>query len=196
MSARIETVLATAFGVIFIALSLLITVEVLMRKLFGISLEGSYELGGYALAVGSTLAFTLALLGRNHIRIDILHERMPAGVQALLNLVSVLMMAAFSALLGYLAFGVIRDTLDFHATAQTPWATPLIYPQSIWYAGQVIFMVASLVLVIKAIYWLLRGRIVHLNDYFQPKSVKQELNEELEDLAKRSTDAGDGSKEI
>lgn len=186
MSARIETWLATIFGAIFLALSLLVTVEVLARKLFGISLEGAFELGGYALAVGSTLAFTLALFGRNHIRIDIVHDRLPAVMQAVLNLLSVLLMAAFAGLLGYLSFTVIADTLDYRATAPTPWATPLIYPQGVWYAGQVVFMLASLALLVKALWLLVRGKLDRLNEEFHPKSIKQELDEELDSLADRA----------
>jgi len=140
MQNRIETLLATTFGVMFLGLSLFITVEVLLRKLFGISLDGSYELGGYALAIGSTLSFTLALFGRSHIRIDIIHERLPAIAKAVLNTLSAILLASFAALMGYLAWSVIADTLDYHAVSQTPWATPLIYPQSLWYAGQAIFI--------------------------------------------------------
>lgn len=186
-SGPIETGLATLFGAMFLALAILITVEVIARKLFGVALEGAFELGGYALAVGSTLAFTLALFGRNHIRIDIVHDRLPAAIKAALNLLSTLLMAAFAVLLGYLSFGVIADTLDYRATAQTPWATPLIYPQSIWYLGQVIFMLASLALLAKACVLLWRGQVSQFNDEFQPKSVKQELDEELDSLAARGT---------
>lgn len=186
MSRRLETVLATLFGMIFIALSLLVTVEVLLRKLFGIALEGSFELGGYALAVGSTLAFAVALFGRNHIRIDIVHERLPLKVRGVLNVISTLLMAGLAGLLGFLAWGVITDTLDYQATAQTPWATPLIYPQSVWYAGQVIFMLVAAAIALKALWLLLRGRWQTLDDEFQPKSVKQEVSEEVSDLKTRS----------
>ena len=53
---RIETLLATVFGAIFLGLSVVVTVETLSRKLFNVSLQGADELGGYALAVGSTIA--------------------------------------------------------------------------------------------------------------------------------------------
>ncbi|SEG86188.1 TRAP transporter small permease subunit [Marinobacterium lutimaris] len=186
MSARIETLLATIFGAIFIALSLLVTVEVVARKFFGIALEGSFELGGYALAVGSTLAFTLALFGRNHIRIDILHDRLPAAIRAMLNLMSLLLMAAFAGLLGYLSVAVIADTLDYRSTAQTSWATPLIYPQSAWLAGQMIFMLVSFALLCKGVWLLVRGRVGQIDDEFHPKSIKQELEEELDNMTERS----------
>ena len=52
MKDRIENLLATVFGGIFLALSVVVTVETLSRKLFNVSLQGADELGGYALAVG------------------------------------------------------------------------------------------------------------------------------------------------
>jgi TRAP-type C4-dicarboxylate transport system permease small subunit len=93
---RMETVLATVFGVIFLGLAVVVTVETISRKLFNISLQGADELGGYALAVGSTIAFSLALLGRNHIRVDVFHEKFSPRVQALLNWISMVSLAAFA----------------------------------------------------------------------------------------------------
>lgn len=185
MMARLENLLAALFGAIFLGLSALIAIEVVVRKVFGISLQGANELGGYALAVGSTLAFTLALFGRNHIRVDVLHERLSATWQAVLNWFSSLLMAGFAALLGVLAIGVIRDTLDFQSTAQTSWATPLIYPQSVWYVGQTIFMLAAAGIALRASYLLARGRLAQLNADLQPRSVKEEVDEELHGLAAR-----------
>lgn len=187
--ARLENLLAAIFGCIFLGLSALIAIEVIVRKLFGVSLQGADELGGYALAVGSTLAFTLALFGRNHIRVDVLHERLSVTWQAALNWFSSLLMAGFAALLGVLAIGVIRDTVDFQSTAQTSWATPLIYPQSVWYVGQTVFMLAAAAIALRASYLLACGRLAQLNADLQPRSVKEEVDEELHDLAARQEGA-------
>ena len=120
------------------------TVETLSRKLFNISLQGADELGGYALAVGSTIAFSLALMGRNHIRVDVFHEMFSRRWQAFLNWFSIVSLAAFGIFVAWVATKVITDTLQYGSTAQTPWATPLIWPQAVWYAGLVIFaLVAS-----------------------------------------------------
>ncbi|WP_447928727.1 TRAP transporter small permease subunit [Vreelandella sp. EE27] len=189
MMERLENLLAVIFGAIFLALSVLITLEVILRKLFGFSLQGSHELGGYALAVGATLAFTMALFGRNHIRIDIIHERLPTSFQALLNCLASILMAGFAALLSYLAWNVIGDTLDYRSVAQTSWATPLIYPQSIWYAGQAIFMLVAIGLALKSLWLLLSGRWTRLNKDFQPKSAKQELEDELDSVTQRQRGA-------
>ncbi len=185
MKDRIETLLATAFGGIFLTLSVVVAVETLSRKLFNVSLQGADELGGYALAVGSTISFSLALIGRNHIRVDVFHERFPRRMQAALNWLSIVALAAFGAFIAWVAFRVIGDTLQYRSTAQTPWATPLIWPQGIWYAGLVTFALVAIGYALRATLLLVTRRIDTLNHDFHPKSAKEELKEELEDLAQR-----------
>lgn len=187
---RIEGVLATVFGAIFLALAVVVAVETISRKVFNISLQGADELGGYALAVGSTIAFSLALMGRNHIRVDVFHEKLPRRLQAVLNWFSVTTLAALGVFIAWVAFKVIADTLEYGSTAQTPWATPLVYPQTVWYAGLVIFALVALGYTLRATQLLLAGRIDVLNNDFQPKSAKEELKEELDDLAQRQDAEG------
>jgi len=183
--ARMETVLATAFGAIFLGLAFIVAIETISRKLFNVSLQGADELGGYALAVGSTLAFSLSLLGRNHIRVDVFHDKFPPRVQALLNWLSIVSLAAFALFIAWVAFKVIQDTTAYRSTAQTPWATPLIIPQGVWYAGLVIFAGVACALAWRATRLLASGDIRKLNSDFHPKSAKEELKEELDDLKAR-----------
>ena len=191
---RIESLLATVFGGIFLLLSVVVAVETISRKLFNVSLQGADELGGYALAVGSTIAFSLALMGRNHIRVDVFHEKFPRGMQALLNWLSIVALAVLGAFIAWIAFKVIGDTLQYGSTAQTPWATPLIWPQGVWYAGLVIFALVAIGYAVRATALLLSGRIDTLNHDFHPKSAKEELKEELDDLAVRQGGTQQGEK--
>ena len=137
---RFEDILATVFGAIFVVLAVVVTVETLVRKIFNFSLQGADELGGYSLAIGSTIAFALAVAGRNHIRVDVFHERFPRGLKAFLNWLSIVLLAGLATLFVIVSWRVLMESLEYRSTAQTPWATPLIYPQSLWYAGLVLFM--------------------------------------------------------
>lgn len=182
---RIESILANLFGAIFLVLAFVVTVETLARKIFNFSLQGADELGGYALAIGSTLAFSLALAGRNHIRVDVFHELFPRRLKAALNWLSAMLLAAMAVLFAAVSVRVLQETLEYRSTAQTPWATPLIVPQSLWYAGLAIFMLIAVGFAGRATWLLLKRRIDELNDEFHPHSVKEELKQELEDLAQR-----------
>ena len=118
-------------------------------------------------------------------RIDILHYRMPAKAQALLNWLSAVTMALFGITLTWTAYGIVRDTAEYHSTAPTPWATPLIYPQGAWYVGLLLFMLLAFFLALRATKLLFTRRMDELRKDFQPKATKEELKEELEDASKR-----------
>lgn len=45
---RVEGALAMLFGLIFLVLSAIVSIETISRKLFNFSLQGADELGGYA----------------------------------------------------------------------------------------------------------------------------------------------------
>ena len=193
MKDRVENFLATVFGGIFLLLSLVVVVETVSRKLFNVSLQGADELGGYALAIGSTISFSLALMGRNHIRVDVFHERFPRSLQATMNWLSITTLALLGVFIAWVAFKVIGDTLQYGSTAQTPWATPLIWPQGVWFAGLVIFALVASGFALHATRLLLSGQIDKLNHDFHPKSAKEELKEELDDLAQRQANEPKGA---
>jgi TRAP-type C4-dicarboxylate transport system permease small subunit len=182
---RIERLLANLFGLMFLGLSLLVTVETVLRKVFNFSLQGAAELGGYALAVGSAIGFALAITSRSHIRVDVFHERFPPAVQAFLNWLSAVLLGALGLFLVGVCWRVVSKTVEYGSAAQTPWATPLIYPQSVWYAALVAFAVYAVVHAAHACRLFFGGRYEALRVEFHPKSAKEELKEELDDLAQR-----------
>jgi TRAP-type C4-dicarboxylate transport system permease small subunit len=192
---RIETIASIVFGTVFLLLSVLVSVETILRKFFSMSLQGADELGGYALAVGGTLAFSLALLGRTHIRIDLFHELLPRKMQTLLNWLSAVLMAAFAATLCWTTYKVIGETHDYGSTAATPWATPLIYPQGVWFASIATFALVSAGFALRATWLLFSGNHDTLNTEFHPKGVSEEVKEELEDFEQRSHSQGDARNE-
>lgn len=173
------------FGITLLLLSFFVALETVCRKLFNFSFEGADEVGGYVLAIGSSLAFTVALVDRAHIRIDVLHGRMPQWLRALADCASAISLALLGLFMLYVGRVVIRDTLAYQSTAQTPWATPLIYPQSAWYAALALFALVALGLAVRAVYLLLMGRTGTLSSEFHPSGVNEELELELQDLTKR-----------
>ena len=129
---RFERFAAFIFGFGFLALALAVAVETVMRKVFNKSLQGVDELGGYVLAVGAALSFAIALRSRTHIRIDVIHDLLPRPLRIALNLLAIPALAACAAAAFVMAWLAFSDTIQYGATAQTPWATPLKYPQGLW----------------------------------------------------------------
>lgn len=189
MKDSIERWLGTLFGLIFLALSFVVAVETVIRKVFNVSLQGADELGGYALAFGATIAFGLALMGRAHIRVDVFHDRLPHWLQSALNWLSIVCLAAFALLLAWLARFVIQDSLSYQSVSQTPWATPLVYPQGAWLFGLVVFALLAVVYAARATWLFVGRRSAELDHEFGPRTTREEVAEELEDLKARSSDA-------
>ena len=184
----LSALLGRIFGYMCLALSVLVSAETIMRKAFDMSIQGADELGGYTLAVTSSLAFSVALIGRNHMRIDLLHFRLPKVAQAMLNWLAIVAVAAFAGLLAWTAHDIVADSVAYHSTAPTPWATPLVYPQGLWYAGLAIFALVAAILAIRATVYLLRGRIDELSIAFSPKAATEELSEELAAAKSRTSE--------
>jgi len=178
-------ILGITFGVLMILLSFAVTAETLLRKFFSVTLGGIDELGGYAIAVAAPLAFTVALIENAHIRINQLSALFPKKVQAVLNVLSAVSMLLLAGYFLYFTVETVIDTHSYKSIAQTPWATPLIYPQLLWLIASVTFPVAALVLTAQALRLLARGEWSALIRRFGPASPEEELKAELDDLRKR-----------
>ena len=182
---RLETIAAAIFGVAFIALAVAVTTETVMRKVFNRSLQGVDELGGYILAIGAAMAFSVALVSRAHIRIDIVHYKLPRPLRVALNVLASLTIAVCALALLRMAWFAYDESAILGATAQTPWATPLKYPQAIWAAALLMFVVICAFEVVRIGLLLLRGRFAAIDRNDGPRSSQEELEEELADLKAR-----------
>jgi TRAP-type C4-dicarboxylate transport system permease small subunit len=182
---HLTTFISRLFGGSLLFLSVFVTLETILRKVFNTSLQGADELGGYVLAFGSSLAFVVTLVERAHIRIDILHNRFSVRVQAALDWLAALSMAALGVFLLYVGWFVIVDTLAYGSTSATPWATPLIWPQGLWYGALAIFSLAAIALSGRATWLFATGRFPQLADEFNPKGAVEELAEELDQRRQR-----------
>ncbi len=173
------------FGIALLGLSIFVSIETISRKLFNFSFQGADELGGYVLAVGSSLAFVVALYDRAHIRIDVVHQHFPKRLQSVMDWLSIVSIAALGLFMVYVGRIVIADTMSYGSTAPTPWATPLIYPQGVWYAALCLFALCAVILALRATRLAIAGKWDEISKDFHPKGANEELEEELSDLERR-----------
>jgi TRAP-type C4-dicarboxylate transport system permease small subunit len=187
----IERIAATIFGLAFLGLAVAVAAETISRKLLNRSFQGVDELGGYILAVGGSLAFAVALTARAHIRIDVVHDRLPRALRILLNLIATPALAAAAVSAVGMAAVALADTIAFNATAQTPWATPLKYPQAAWMAALGVFALAALIETARLLRHLVRGDLAAIDQGYGPRGTRDELADELADLRARGVAAED-----
>ena len=176
---------SNVFGVTMLSLAVLVTIETLVRKLLSISLGGVDELAGYSIAVGAPLCFGVALLERAHIRINIVYIYLSTKLKAWLDYLSVLSLGLLALFLFAFSVRTVVETQAYRSIAQTPWATPLIYPQSIWLVAMAIFLVPALWVQGRALALLVRGKNITLSAEFGPDTPEDELKAELDDLRRR-----------
>jgi hypothetical protein len=98
---------------------------------------------------------------------------------------AVVAMAALALFLAVFSVRTVLETQTYQSIAQTPWATPLIYPQSVWLAAMLAFVVPALALLWRLITLLARGRLDEVSRTLGPETVEDELRAELEDLKRR-----------
>ncbi|MBN1957219.1 MAG: TRAP transporter small permease [Desulfuromonadales bacterium] len=164
-------------GGLMILTSFLIAIEVILRKLFSISIGGSDELSSYVLAIGCSWAFGFALMEKAHIRIDILYARLSERLRIFLDLFSLVVFLCYAVPLGYFSALVFQTSLVKNSTANTPLQTPLWIPQGIWLLGLLVFLLTMVVLILTSVNRLVRGDIQGALAISGPTSLEEEIEE-------------------
>ncbi len=178
---RITRILVIACGWWLLAIVAMTCIEIVGRKFFGFSLQAVDELGAYSLAVTCAFGFTLTLLNRGHTRVDFLMTRLPAGAQAWLNALAMVLLAALALFAAWRGTNVLGESIEFQSRATTPLQTPLWIPQSLWLAGIMLFAFACAMLAGHAVHLLMRDRD-RLNRLYGPMTLDEEIRHEVADL--------------
>jgi TRAP-type C4-dicarboxylate transport system permease small subunit len=186
MLAAIVGALALVAGWGLLALTLLICVEVLGRKLLGIATQGADEIGGYVLAIVSTIGFSYGLYRKAHIRIDMVVRHLPLVCRALADVAALLTLNVFVWVLAWRAVLVAGDSWRYHAVAPTPLYTPLIIPQGLWMLAMLIFGLVALIQLTRALARIARGEWHEASLEFGVRELEEEVAEEVDLAAKRS----------
>ena len=159
-----------------LGLSFLIVYEIFARKLFNHSLQGVDEIGGYVVAIIGTFGMALAALERAHTRIDVLLLRLPARVQAGLNLLSYVALGLGAAFMGYMGWRTLDESLTFGSVSSSPLQVPLWIPQSLWMAGLVLFALSALWTALRGLLALRYG-LEAADRVLAPPTVEDEIDE-------------------
>jgi TRAP-type mannitol/chloroaromatic compound transport system permease small subunit len=154
---RFSRVCVWICGFLLIATSMLIALEVILRKFFAVSLGGADEISSYVLAILCSWSLGFALFHKGHVRIDILYIKLSPKAQALLDCLSLVMFLIYMSTLSYFASLVLMTSIDRGSTANTPLQTPMWIPQSLWLFGLLSFTVIILAILAGTVWYLLKG---------------------------------------
>ncbi len=165
-------------GTLLFLISFMIAVEVVLRKIFSISMGGADELSSYVLAISCSWAFGYALLRKAHIRIDVLYVRMPMKARFVFDFMSLFAFLVYLTPLVYFAFLVVQTSVIRSSTANTPLQTPLWIPQGLWFAGLVVFLFTVIVLLVTTITRIVRKDMPGAQRLVGPSTLEEEIEEE------------------
>jgi TRAP-type C4-dicarboxylate transport system permease small subunit len=180
-------------GLILLA-AFVVSFDVVIRKLFNISLGGADEFSGFALAIGSAWAFGFALLERAHIRIDSVYTTLPRPARAVLDILGLSVFGIFMSLMAWQGTGVFMESVRNSTVTLSAMAWPLRYPQFLWIAGLWWFVAIVVLLWIRAVLTIIRGNFLLVQKQIGSKTVQEEVNEEMVQLERKRAQEKAASK--
>ena len=165
-------------GAMILGSAFLVTVEVIIRKVFNASLAGADEISGYAFGVATTLGLAYALFERAHIRVDALFLILPRWARICLNFFGLALLIGFAAVVAWMAWGLVADTLQYGSRSITPMRTPLAIPQIPWLAGWVFFVACGVLLFIASLVATLTGDAAEAERRIGVKTLDEQIEDE------------------
>lgn len=179
---RLARVCAWIGGILLLFAAVLVSAEVVSRKLLTVVFSGSDELAAYLFATGTTWSLAHVLLTRGHVRIDALYGQLPARVRIVLDVVSLVVM-------GVVAFALLDRAYDLTYTnyaewnrSNTPLRVPLALAQIPWLFGLGLFFVTILLALARTLLALARGDLLTARQTAGVAGQDEEIASELATL--------------
>lgn len=165
-------------GSMMLFAAFMVSADVLSRRLFGVTMGGSDEVSGYLFAVSTALAMPYALLHKANVRIDAVYMFLPQGLRTFLDILGVSLLSIFAGIVTWRAMLTLEVTWANDAHSITPLRTPLIVPQSLWFAGWILFCLCLALVLYGLIGAALRGDAAAANRLGGALSLDEEIKEE------------------
>ncbi len=182
LTAKVSRAFACLGGLLLLLAAVLVSVEVVSRKLFTMVYSGSDELAAYLFAVGTTWSLAHVLVTRGHVRIDALYRHLPLRARAALDIVALLMLGILALAMLDCGFDLTQSNYVEWNRSNTPLRTPLSLPQTPWLFGLILFVVSIAVALVRSLTALGRGDYHTANQTAGVSSQDEEIESELASL--------------
>jgi TRAP-type mannitol/chloroaromatic compound transport system permease small subunit len=187
---KVSLVMSRMGGVFLLLAALLVSIEIVGRKVLFLPFNVGTELSTYALAIGASWSFAQALLQRAHVRIDVLRSLLPPLARTSLDILALVSLAAFGVIVSWHVWDTVETSWSLGARENTPLATPLVIPQLLWFWGMAWFAAVALVETVRACWALARGDMNTVNQIAAPLGVEDEIDEVLAETGARYKGTG------
>lgn len=160
-------------GLMFVA-ALMIALDVLLRKLFRVTLGGADELAGYAMAIGCAWSFSYVLLKRGNVRVDAIYNLLPAKLRIVLDLLAVVALGSFAMVLARYGYEVLATSWELGSRSNSELKAPLWLPQGMWWLGLVQLVLTACVLLVRALALLIDRNPAEFRALLGAKTIAEE----------------------
>jgi len=155
--------LAVAAGLLLLV-TVAVTLFDIVARPFEMSLGGTDELSGYAMAISTSWGISYALTSMAHVRIDLLRARCASVGQAMFDAVAILALAGVATAIAYRSWPVLAKTIKNGATANTTLETPLWIPQTLWFAGWAWFAISAVLIAASVLIYIFSGKFDEVDE--------------------------------
>ena len=175
---KISLILTWVGGTLIVLSAFLVTLEVILRKLFNVSLGGADEISGYAFGVATAFALSYALFERAHIRVDALIGVLPRPLHPIVNFLGLALLVGFAMVVVTMVWGMVGDTLKHGSRSITPMRVPLAIPQIPWLIGWIFFVASGVLIALVAIKRYVAGDPEGVQELIGVKSIDEQIEDE------------------
>lgn len=175
-----------AAGALMLCAVLLVSAEIILRKLGSGLVHGATELGGYMLAICSAWAFSFTLLSKANIRFDAFYTGARRPIRAVMDVFGLFCMTLFVSIVGYFALDTLVSSFEMGAKSAGSLRVQLWIPQLVWTAGFGFLVWTSALLLLRCIVALLQGdygRVRRLAGLGGEEEVEREIAQGVRDMA-------------
>ncbi len=187
---RISLWAVWAAGFSLLVCAFMVTIDVLFRKFFSMTMSGSDEISGYVFAASTTWAYSYCLLNRSNVRIDALYNFLPVGVRAVLDVFGVTLLLIYIGYLTLKAFDVFWASWTINSISATTLLTPLWIPQLMWFLGLALFVITLVFVLLYSVVGLLGLNTALVQRIVGAMNAEEEIVQETHGLDVRTNLGG------
>lgn len=175
---KISRVAVWIGGAALLLCAFMVSIDVIMRKLFSITMSGSDEISGYAFAAATAWAYSYCLLHRSHIRIDALYGVLPIWLRSVLDAFGLALLLFYMGYLTNKAVDVFLTSWARDSVSITTLSVPQWIPQLLWLSGLCWFVITLSFLLVYVLVSLALGDVTTVQNVAGAMSAKKKIDEE------------------
>jgi TRAP-type C4-dicarboxylate transport system permease small subunit len=173
---KVSVWLAWIGGAMLLACAVLVSLDVIVRSIWKVTLFESFELSTYAFAISVSMGMSYALVSKAHIRIEVVYMLLPAKLRGWLDTFSYAGLALVCVAFAYWCGSTVLDNFETGARSNSTLAVPLVLPQTIWLIGLIWFALLSVVFACYGIWKCVSGNAEQAHQKLGMASLEDEIN--------------------